>query len=189
MTLTLRQPFLMLPVLVTLALLAGCVALPGAKEDGAETGAMAAEAIAVTPLDGPAAAPVAAAAPAAKPEPTEPEATAPAPATAADGKAEPAEETETEAGEAAAAEEAAAPPKPPEQIACERKGGSWASAGGSGAKACVKRTRDAGKQCTNGRQCEGDCLARSQTCSPITPLFGCNEILQDNGARVNQCIE
>ena len=26
------------------------------------------------------------------------------------------------------------------------------------------------------------CLARSQTCAPFKPLFGCNEILQDNGA-------
>ena len=172
MNLTLRPPSRIVRALVVLALLAGCVALPGGKDDEVEANALAAEAIAVTPLDGAAAAPVAAAA-------AEPEAATPAAAAETDGKAEP------------EAEEAAPPPppKPPEQLACERKGGSWASAGGSGARACVKRTRDAGKQCTTGRQCEGDCLARSQTCSPITPLFGCNEILQDNGARVNQCIE
>ncbi|QYZ68534.1 hypothetical protein [Neotabrizicola shimadae] len=182
MRLTLRPPSRIVPALVVLALLAGCVALPGGKGDAVEANALAAEAIAVTPLDGAAAAPVAAPVAAAA---AEPEAATPATAAETDGKAEP------EAGAEAPAEEAEAPPppKPPEQLACERKGGSWASAGGSGAKACVKRTRDAGKQCTTGRQCEGDCLARSQTCSPITPLFGCNEILQDNGARVNQCIE
>lgn len=157
---------------------------------------MATEAIAVTPLDGPPAAAAALAATGAAPDgaaatvPAAPPAE-PVPAAAPDaGAEEKAEATAPETAEPAPAGEAPPPPpKSPEQLACERKGGAWSSAGGSGVKACVRRTRDGGKQCSNGTQCEGDCLARSQSCSPIMPLFGCNEILQDNGARVTQCIE
>lgn len=168
-------------------LVAGCVVLPGGTgEDAAAggAGALATEAIAVTPLDGPAAAAPATA------KTSEPAATPPA-AEPEGGEAAGPGAGEGAAGTAEPPAEAAPPPPPksPEQMACERKGGTWSSAGGSGIKACVRRTRDGGKQCLNGTQCEGDCLARSQSCSPIAPLFGCNEILQDNGARVTQCIE
>ena len=191
LTLPLRRPSLA-SAFLALALVAGCIGLPGAKpaadggSPGAAGGALATEAIAVTPLDGP---PVAA--PATPPKAETPPAAVPTapetPAAGADGQAG---ATTPDTAEAAPAAEAPPPPpKSPEQLSCERKGGTWATAGGSGAKSCVRRTRDSGKACSNGRQCEGDCLARSRTCSPIMPLFGCNEILQDNGARVNQCIE
>ena len=75
------------------------------------------------------------------------------------------------------------------RIACEKKGDLWAKAGNSSAHTCVKRTRDNGKRCTRGTQCEGLCLARSGTCAPFTPLFGCNEILQDDGRRVTLCLD
>lgn len=80
-------------------------------------------------------------------------------------------------------------PKSEQQLACEKKHGTWAGIGKGKARACVFSTRDAGKQCTRESQCEGVCLARSGTCSPIKPLFGCNEILQDNGARVTLCLD
>ena len=80
-------------------------------------------------------------------------------------------------------------PKSERQLACEKKGGKWSGAPGSDLRTCVFNTRDAGKQCTRESQCEGVCLARSGTCSPIKPLLGCNEILQDNGARVTLCID
>ena len=92
----------------------------------------------------------------------------------------------------AAAEEAATVPvveKSPAQLICEKRGNIWAQAGNSGAHACVTRLKDGGKRCTSGKQCQGDCLARSNTCAPISPLFGCNEILQDNGARVTLCLD
>lgn len=73
------------------------------------------------------------------------------------------------------------------QLACEKKKGKWASTGGK-SHFCLFNTKDGGKQCTRESQCEGACLARSGTCSPIRPLLGCNEILQDNGARVTLCI-
>lgn len=77
--------------------------------------------------------------------------------------------------------------KTEQQVACEKKKGIWSSAGGK-SRICLFNTKDAGKQCTRESDCEGVCLARSGTCSPIRPLLGCNEILQDNGVRVTLCI-
>ena len=146
--------------------------------------------IEVTPLDDPA--------PAAKPgkagiKVAAPEAAPPAekPGT----KPKPRPERVTEAAAAPpppAPEPAAAVPeeeKSAARIACEKKGDLWAKAGNSSAHTCVKRTRDSGKRCTRGTQCEGLCLARSGTCAPFTPLFGCNEILQDDGRRVTLCLD
>ena len=80
-------------------------------------------------------------------------------------------------------------PKSEMQLACEKKKGSWSGIGKGDARACVFQTRDGGKRCTKESQCEGVCLARSGTCSPLKPLYGCNEILQDNGARVTLCLD
>ncbi len=101
-----------------------------------------------------------------------------------------------------AAEEPAAAPEPapeetalpdilksPEQLACERKSGVYITAGKSGIKTCARRTKDGGKRCKTGRDCQGECLARSGTCSPQDPLFGCNDILQDDGREVSLCID
>jgi len=101
--------------------------------------------------------------------------------------------------ESAAAAEEIAPPeaaapvpeklKSAAQLACEKKRDLWVKAGDSGASACVKRMKDAGKRCTTGKQCQGECLARSGTCAPYQPLFGCNEVLQDNGVRTTLCLD
>lgn len=82
-----------------------------------------------------------------------------------------------------------APAKSPLQMACEEDGGIWARAGDGGGMACVRTTRDSGKQCRSKTDCEGECLARSRTCAPVQPLFGCNAVLMDNGAEVNLCID
>lgn len=82
-----------------------------------------------------------------------------------------------------------AAPKSASQLACEAKGGSWAVAGGSLARACIFRTRDAGKACRKQSDCEGLCLARSRSCAPVRPLFGCNDILQADGRQVTLCID
>lgn len=89
---------------------------------------------------------------------------------------------------------ATAPTEPPaqtssEQNACEKRGGIWGNAGKSSGKACVKRTRDAGKQCRKQGDCSSLCLARSGTCAPVKPLFGCNDILQKDGSRVTLCVD
>ncbi len=77
----------------------------------------------------------------------------------------------------------------PEELACVKTGGQWSVAGKAGGMSCVRMMRDAGKSCHKKSDCEGDCLARSNTCAPIAPLFGCNEILQDNGVMVTLCID
>lgn len=92
----------------------------------------------------------------------------------------------------AGAEAAPAPvalPPSPEERACTRSRGAWVGLGKSGARTCVKQTRDGGKRCSRESQCQGLCLARSGTCAPVVPLFGCNEILQDDGRRVTLCID
>lgn len=149
---------------------AGVTAAPGSIMGGPIT------ATAITPGGGaaaaaPAAAPAPAAVPAAPPAPAEPEA-----APTADPPAAPA---------------AAAPPLPPKseaQLACERKKGVWSSAGKL-AKACVFRTRDGGEACRAETDCDGLCLARSGTCAPLKPLFGCNDILDSMGRKVTLCID
>lgn len=140
------------------------------------------DAIAVTSLDTPAAATTA--------DPAKPLA-----APGKDDLAKPAP-AKTGPAETAPAKPAAepAPEEParvlgPEELACVKSGGQWSVAGKAGGMSCMRVMRDAGKSCKKKSDCEGDCLARSNTCAPIAPLFGCNEILQDNGAMVTLCID
>ncbi len=72
--------------------------------------------------------------------------------------------------------------------ACTAKGGNW-STGGSGGFVCITPTRDANQRCSTGRDCEGLCLARSQSCAPIKPFFGCHEVLGDSGLRATLCTD
>lgn len=100
--------------------------------------------------------------------------------------------TEPEAKPAAEAEAEAAAPKPiasPQELACIKRGGTWRSTGKSGGEACFTVTKDAGKSCKKESDCDGYCLARSRSCAPFKPMFGCNEILQDNGVMVTLCID
>lgn len=95
----------------------------------------------------------------------------------------------------AACREAAGPkpePLPPNPLTvatrdCERSGGRMVKAGIANAMTCIHETSDSGKQCRRSGDCEGDCLARSGTCSPVRPLFGCNEILMSEGQRAVLC--
>jgi len=82
----------------------------------------------------------------------------------------------------------------PERVAaaraqCDREGGTFATAGAATALVCVRPTRDAGQSCASGRDCDGQCLARSMTCAPVTPLFGCHEVLSDAGRPENACLQ
>ena len=72
---------------------------------------------------------------------------------------------------------------------CERSGGRWAMAPGKAAFVCYRDMRDAGKQCRAAGDCEGLCLARSRTCSPIEPFFGCHEVLSSGGVPQTLCLE
>lgn len=182
--------------LVAVLLLGACqLALPGAKPAAdAPAGGLAGPAVTVSALP---------AAPEQDPTPakTAPAATvdtqpaadpvaAPAAATAKPTAAKPAEAEPATA--AAEVPEAGGAPKPPlsaEGQACEKRGGVWSATGKSGVMACVKRTRDFGKSCSRDRDCEGACLARSRSCAPITPLFGCHDVLQDDGRQVTLCLD
>jgi hypothetical protein len=166
-------------------LLSGCQLgnAPAADPDGVTPNAVAGDAIEVTALDQPGATVDAAAQPGGGTT-----------ATAQTGSPEPQDDPAPEAVPEPApqpdlAVEVPATPKSEQQLACEKKKGRWTRTGKSDLHTCVYTTRDGGKQCTRESQCEGLCLARSGTCSPIKPLLGCNEILQDNGARVTLCID
>ncbi len=191
-----RSPSLILS-LGLVGLLSACV-LPGAGPDGVTPNAVTGGEIEVTALD---ALPTAAGADPAmvdippgaddgvKAQSAPPEAPVEAPVEAAvETPPEPAPQPDL--AEVAPEEVPEAVPevkKSDLQIACEKKKGNWSSAGGK-SRICLFNTKDSGKQCTRESDCEGACLARSGTCAPIRPLLGCNEILQDNGARVTLCI-
>ncbi|MDF0599158.1 hypothetical protein P1J78_00305 [Psychromarinibacter sp. C21-152] len=74
-----------------------------------------------------------------------------------------------------------------DRVICEAKGGRWSRASGS-SYTCVYPTTDANKACTAPDQCEGYCLARSGTCAPVKPLFGCHEIVSSNGGMQTVCV-
>lgn len=189
-------------VLLALPLLAGC-RIAGAEGGAGALPPVADEEITVTALDP---AVTSAAAEAAVPaEPVAPgprmaaETVVPAagemPAVAEappDAEPEAATEAESVASDAVIPEAAPEVPeelKSPAQIACEKKGGRISRVGGGDSFICVFRTRDGGKRCKKEGDCEGLCLARSGTCAPVRPLLGCQEILQQDGFRVTQCID
>lgn len=95
---------------------------------------------------------------------------------------------------AAPAPAAAAPPTAEnpllaqQRAACAREGGRMQSLA-SGLVTCIRQTGDAGRTCTGASDCEGVCLARSGTCAPIAPLYGCHEVLLAPGNRVTQCLD
>lgn len=77
-----------------------------------------------------------------------------------------------------------------QRLACEARGGRWGSGGLAGFMTCFETPRDAGKSCKRSTDCSTNlCLARSGTCAPITPLFGCNETLDGEGRRVSLCVD
>lgn len=89
--------------------------------------------------------------------------------------------------------EPAPPPEPPflaqQRLLCQERGGQLMARGTSGLFACVETTRDGGQACDEGSDCEGLCLARSGTCAPLTPIFGCQEVYTARGRRETLCTE
>jgi len=171
-------------ILLVLPLLAACqFALPGKGKDVPAANPITVGAVQVTSLDAPPAA-----------NPTAPPATTPAvPPQPAAQAAAPAAAAATPGPDPAAmpaeAIEVPAVPLSPEALACKAQGGFWGRVGDTAAYTCFRQTRDAGKSCRRQTDCETECLARSRTCAPITPLFGCNPVLQADGREVNLCID
>lgn len=167
--------------LILAVVLAGCTWGGGKLAKPSDTtNPITGDAIAVTSLDAPAAVGTV--------DPTKPVADAAKPAKPDAAQPNPAAVDPVKAAAPPAAEEPARV-LGPEELACVKKGGQWSVAGKAGGMSCVRMMRDAGKSCRKKSDCEGDCLARSNTCAPVAPLFGCNEILQDNGAMVTLCID
>lgn len=90
--------------------------------------------------------------------------------------------------DAPAPQAAAVVVKSAQHLACEARGGRWSSAGSTAASFCQTVTRDAGKSCRAASDCTGYCLAKSRSCAPVTPMFGCHEILNDSGRMLTECI-
>ncbi len=53
---------------------------------------------------------------------------------------------------------------------------------------CARAQPDAGKACTSSSECSGVCLAAARSCSPVTPFFGCHEVL-NSGKKAIICID
>ncbi|WP_127900573.1 hypothetical protein [Solirhodobacter olei] len=70
---------------------------------------------------------------------------------------------------------------------CEATGGRWAGKPGAG-MLCFRTPPDAGKLCRRASDCTSGCLAKSRTCSPVTPLIGCQDLLDESGRVVKQCV-
>ena len=77
----------------------------------------------------------------------------------------------------------------PQRAACEKDGGRWGRVPGRDTFVCYRQTRDANRPCETKRDCEGLCLARSRTCAPQVPFYGCHEVIAANGVRQTLCIE
>ena len=152
------------------ALLAGCTLGSGAKPLAPAQNPITGDAIATTTLE------------AATPVEGQPSVIAKEPAVKADPK------PDTTKPAVVIPDPTPIAPLPPEALSCAKKGDKWLPSP-NGLMSCTHFTRDSGKACSKDSQCEGYCFARSGTCAPVTPLYGCNEILQDNGARVTLCID
>jgi hypothetical protein len=186
-----QSPVILLVAALVFAasLLSACQGTGGKSvaEDGVTANAVAGSEIEVTALDDPTAGAGATPKPGAALAGND--TAAPAVTEAATPEAVTPEAATPEAAPKADLEATPVTPKSEMQIACEKKGGNWFQIGEGDKRACVRATKDALKRCERESQCEGVCLARSGTCSPFKPMYGCHEILQDNGARVTLCLE
>ena len=72
---------------------------------------------------------------------------------------------------------------------CEERGGRWGAGGKAANLVCYMTPEDANTFCSVDTDCEGFCLARSRSCAPVTPMFGCNDVLNARGAMQTVCID
>ncbi len=75
------------------------------------------------------------------------------------------------------------------RASCEKSGGRWSPAANGAIFICYRNLPDAHKGCRAETDCEGFCLARSRTCSPVEPFFGCHEVLSAGGLPQTVCVE
>jgi hypothetical protein len=72
---------------------------------------------------------------------------------------------------------------------CLAGGGTFGTGGRAGLNVCYEIPKDAGKSCSKSTDCESQCLARSRSCAPLKPVFGCSTILDSAGREVTLCID
>lgn len=76
-----------------------------------------------------------------------------------------------------------------ERTACLAKGGTVGRGGLMPNEICITPNPDAGKACTKASDCSGHCMAETRTCSPVTPQFGCFEMLMEDGQKAGLCVD
>lgn len=93
-----------------------------------------------------------------------------------------------------------AAPGEPSPAECAAKGGTIKLVGMMQTPACVIPSRDAGKICTDGDDCEGDCWASPDTrpgrdgkaqgyCQPNNMPFGCHAAVEDGVLQSALCAD
>lgn len=84
--------------------------------------------------------------------------------------------------------------------ACAQRGGTMQRVGRLQSWQCVVTYADAGKRCTDGDQCQGDCWLEdgappkpgqpaTGVCQPTSSRFGCHTTVKDGKADVGLCID
>lgn len=79
-----------------------------------------------------------------------------------------------------------------EETECTGQGGQIVV--GLAGPTCALPTADAGQSCRSGADCDGLCLAPAAAngagqCSPVSPYFGCHEVLVAAGESATLCVD
>lgn len=101
---------------------------------------------------------------------------------------------------APSAESPVAPAAEAGAAACSRAGGTLKPVGKLRALQCVVAYSDAGKACSSGSQCAGDCRADPTLdaapgqkvagfCQATSDRFGCSTLIEDGRAQATICID
>lgn len=93
-----------------------------------------------------------------------------------------------------------APMQSADAASCATRGGTMQQVGRMQSWQCVVRYADAGKRCTDGDQCQGDCLIEGNSgvapgaavvgvCQATSNRFGCNTAVEAGKAGATLCID
>lgn len=93
-----------------------------------------------------------------------------------------------------------APGQTPDEAACAARGGKLQPAGRMHTLQCVVTYSDAGKRCTDGDQCQGDCRLEGAApvpegtsavgvCQANSDRFGCKTRVESGKAEATLCVD
>ncbi len=91
-------------------------------------------------------------------------------------------------------------PKPADEASCKTAGGDWRPICRMQQPACVFSYRDAGKACSDGDDCAGDCIvkggefasdgkAATGVCSASSDPCGCKQKIEDGKTTAAICVD